>query len=933
MEIAAAASLLQHPSRRARLVMDAQGRVLAGNERARGSLFTPALTAELRPTLEAAMAQLRESPGRTIHHRHVTGDGRPLDCRLLAIVDADGAVIGFTCSVSDTSEAPDLVEPPDRARWRFALESAQDGLWDWSAESGRVYRSSRCFTMLGYPRQHVGEELDDWRALVHPDDRARVAEALQDHLTGRRPQYQTEYRVRDAAGEWRWILDRGRVVAWRPDGRPARVSGTHTDISPYKRIETQLREHDVLLQEAQRIGRIGSWAWDPVSDTVWWSAELYRIAGREPSLPAPTFAEQRALFTPASMQALERCVRRALADGTRYSLPMTLVRPDGEPREVEVTGELLSGTADGTTRLVGVVHDVTEQRQAEATSRWRNDLLNRIAAMGRIGGFELLSSGEVHFTDESHRIHGLEPGTPLQLQDVLALYDEPSRARILDHLRLLVERRVDDTAFEVSLAPPDGRARRLRVTGTIERGAEGVYRVTGLVQDITEEFEANERIEQLAHFDTLTGLPNRFLFRRRAEDAIAQIRHGEPPIALLFLDLDRFKDVNDTQGHEAGDRLLQAIAGRLRACVRGSDLVGRLGGDEFLVLLRDVERPEDAAVVARKIIAAIAEPVTLAHGDAKIGCSIGIALHGPGNADLEALLRAADTAMYAAKDAGRNTFEFYDDSFFRKVQRRVKLEQELRQALAGGELSLVYQPGLCLADDTVSGIEALLRWTGPDGTARSPVEFIPIAEDSGEIVAIGRWVLGEACAQARRWHEQGLEFGRIAVNVSAVQLRDPQFADEVLAICATHGWPTDRLELELTESALMRDTDVLRRTFDLFAANAVTLAVDDFGTGFSNLGYLHRFPVRHLKIDRAFVQRMHVAPRMLGLTQAVVSLGHSLGMAVVAEGVEDAATLALLRAQGCDQAQGYLIARPLPANELEAWLRERAAIPAGTSPR
>jgi EAL domain-containing protein (putative c-di-GMP-specific phosphodiesterase class I) len=280
--------------------------------------------------------------------------------------------------------------------------------------------------------------------------------------------------------------------------------------------------------------------------------------------------------------------------------------------------------------------------------------------------------------------------------------------------------------------------------------------------------------------------------------------------------------------------------------------------------------------------------------------------------------------MYAAKDAGRNTFQFYNDSFYEKVQRRVTLEQELRQALARRELSLVYQPTLSLGDGRVAGIEALLRWRTSAGDSRSPAEFIPVAEECGEILAIGRWVLGEACRQAREWHEQGLVFDRIAVNVSAVQLRDPQFATDVLEICARSHWPTDRLELELTESALMRDTDVLRRAFDLFSANGICLAVDDFGTGFSNLAYLHRFPVRHLKIDRSFVQQMGEGPRLRGLTQAVVSLGHALGMEVVAEGVETEAILAMLREQGCDQAQGYLFTRPLEPVALGTWLRAQA---------
>jgi diguanylate cyclase (GGDEF)-like protein/PAS domain S-box-containing protein len=921
MDAAFLTSLLQHPSRHALLALDAAGRLLAANDRAR-ELVTPSLEAELRQVLVGAMAQLAANPDRQVQHRH-RSEGVEIDCVLLAARDAEGDLQGYTVSLLAVDEAPDLAESPDRARWRFALENAQDGLWDWSADTGKVYRSSRCMSMLGYPRDHLSDELDSWRSMVHPDDQARVAEALENHIAGRHPKYQSEYRVRDARGRWRWILDRGRVIAWTLEGRPRRVIGTHTDITGYKQIEAQLREREVLLNQAQHVARIGSWSWDPETDSLWWSDELFLIAGLPAGAPPPPFRRQRALFEPASYERLQDASRRMLEDGSPYDMELVMLRPDGERRTVAARGEGIFGADGRVTRLVGVIHDVTERNRAEETSRWRNDLLNRIAAVGRIGGFELLvETGELQWTDENYRIHGIEPGTPLTVASSMQHYEEESRPRLLEAMRRMIEDGVAEQTLEVGYITPDERRLWLRIMARLELRDGRPYRITGLTQDITEEHEADERIEQLAHYDTLTGLPNRFLFRLRAEDAIGQVRNGEPPLALLFLDLDRFKLVNDTLGHAAGDQLLQEVAGRIKSCVRGSDLVGRLGGDEFLVLLREVGRPEDASVVARKIIAALGLPVDLAGTEVQVGCSIGIALLGDGNPDLDALLRAADTAMYAAKEGGRNSFQFYNDSFFEKVQRRVTLEQELRQALPRGELSLVYQPTVCLRHGNVTGIEALLRWQGPDGSLRSPVEFIPIAEDSGEILAIGRWVLAEACRQAGAWHEAGLQFGRIAVNVSAVQLRDPQFADDVLAICQRYRWPTDRLELELTESALMRDTEVLRRAFDLFAANGITLAVDDFGTGFSNLAYLHRFPVRHLKIDRSFVQQLSGdGERMRGLTQAVVTLGHALGMAVVAEGVETEITLDLLRQQGCDEAQGYLFTRPLAPEQLETWLR------------
>ncbi|WP_460457210.1 sensor domain-containing protein [Arenimonas alkanexedens] len=915
-------SMMLHPSRRALLVLDAAGRFVSGNDRAR-DLLTPALEEALQPVLADAIAQLADHPGRLVHHAYRNGD-LAMDCVLCAALNEDGRILGYTASLFNPSQEPELAESPSRARWRFALENAQDGLWDWSADTGRVYRSARCLGMLGYAPDYLPDNLDSWRQLVHPEDQPRVATALELHLEGQRDSYQSVYRARHADGDWRWILDRGRVIDWTLDRRPRRVIGTHTDITEYKLIEQQLRERELLMNQAQHVARLGSWSWDPDTDAIWWSDELFVIAGLPGDQPPPPFRGQRHLYEPESYERLKAASRRTLATGESYEMELVMVRPDGERRFTKARGEGMRAPDGRVLRLVGVIHDITDQVLAERNSKWRNDLLNRIAAMGRIGGFEMMADGQLHWTDENYRIHGLQPGSALSLEETLPNYDAQSQQRLREAIDRMFAEGSDEESLEVTYYTPDDRRIWLRITGRLEYVDGKPHRITGLTQDITEEHEASEQIEQLAHYDTLTGLPNRFLFRRRALDAIASVRKGEPPLALMFLDLDRFKNVNDTLGHEAGDRLLQEVAGRLRTCVRGSDLVGRLGGDEFLVLLREVGRPEDAAIVARKIIEALGQPISLGEHEARVGCSIGIALLSQGNPDLEALMRSADTAMYAAKDAGRNTFEFYNDSFYERVQRRVTLEQELRQALARKELSLVYQPTLSLADGRVSGIEALLRWRTTAGDSRSPVEFIPIAEECGEILAIGRWVLGEACRQAGEWHAQGLAFDRIAVNVSAVQLRDPQFATDVLEICARNHWPTSRLELELTESALMRDTDVLRRAFDLFSANGISLAVDDFGTGFSNLSYLHRFPVRHLKIDRSFVQQMADGARLQGLTQAVVSLGHALGMEVVAEGVETEASLTMLREQGCDQAQGYLFTRPLDPEALGTWLRAQA---------
>ncbi len=810
-------------------------------------------------------------------------------------------------------------------RWRYALDNAEDGIWDWSSDSATVFRSARCLTMLGYTPGSIGETVEDWRELVHPDDRERQAEAIRQHIAGAST-YKVEYRLRCADGSWRWILDRGKIIRRGSDGQALRVVGTHTDISAYKDMEQRLLERETLLDEAQRIGRVGSWSLDVASGKVWWSAELYRISGWPFGQDPPDFDQQQSLFTPDSLARVQAAVAGSIASGQGYEIEIEMLRPDGERRIVEVACEVVRDGSGEVARLIGAVRDVTEQRQATESARWRNKLLNRIASVGRIGGFDLdMQTGAVQWTEENYRIHGLPPGTPLQMDQILERYDEPSRERSLAALRRLESGESREETIEAVYDAPDGRRLVLQLMANVDGAPGGRRRLTGLTRDITEEREAGERIEQLAHYDVLTGLPNRFLFHQRAEEAIRLARRTRSSLGLLFIDLDRFKYVNDNLGHAAGDALLQEVSGRLKACLRGSDLIGRQGGDEFMVMLCELRKPEDAALVAEKIIAAVRAPFSIGEGEVQVGCSVGIALLNDANADLESLMRASDTAMYAAKDAGRNTYQFYNDSFFERMRRRGQLETELRQAITKEELFLVYQPTVSLSGGgDVVGFEALLRWRAPDGELRSPMEFIPIAEETGEILSIGLWVLEQACRQARAWDDAGLVFSSMAVNVSAVQLRDPQFAQRVLDICARTQWPPWRLVLELTESALMHDSESLRRTFAVFEANRVQLSVDDFGTGFSNLLYLHRFPVRQLKIDRSFISQMLEDLQVGVLTQAIISLGHAMGLRVVAEGVETEITLRALRNQGCDEAQGFLLTHPLPPKEMEAWVRARA---------
>ena len=452
---------------------------------------------------------------------------------------------------------------------------------------------------------------------------------------------------------------------------------------------------------------------------------------------------------------------------------------------------------------------------------------------------------------------------------------------------------------------------------------ENGHRLYGACQDITERKEAGERIAYLAHHDVLTGLPNRVLLRDRFAHALALAdRHGSH-LAILFLDLDNFKMVNDTLGHAAGDRLLQAVAAQLRDCVRDTDTVSRQGGDEFVVLLNDVHHTTTVERVAGKILERLATPLDIDGNVLTTSASIGICVHPEDGRDFDLLLQKADTAMYAAKEAGRNGYRFFNGEMNRHAQEHLRLQHRLRQALAGGELTLHYQPLIELAGGRVVGAEALLRWSDPELGDVSAARFIPVAEDCGLIVPIGAWVLEEACRQAQRWGDAGLGDLTISVNLSSLQLRRGDFVESIAAVLDRSGLAPQRLELELTESVLLHDSKLTLETLGRLKATGVRLAIDDFGTGYSSLSYLRRIPIDTLKIDRSFVRNVATDPDSAAIVHAILQLARSLCLGAVAEGVESTDQVEFLRAAGCAQAQGYLFSPALSAVELEAWVRGR----------
>jgi diguanylate cyclase (GGDEF)-like protein len=553
-----------------------------------------------------------------------------------------------------------------------------------------------------------------------------------------------------------------------------------------------------------------------------------------------------------------------------------------------------------------------------------------------LGSFSLdPQTGELVGSRELRRVLAVDPALPLDLAVLLERVHPEDREEFAVALETCVR---DGTAFELDHRSTgvDVSERTLHSQAERVNAADGTFRVEGTVQDVTDRKLVEEQVRYLAYHDSLTSLGNRRLFKERLALALDESRRAGGVLGVLFLDLDGFKLINDTLGHSAGDHLLKEVAERLvnsvrspedpiGSTVRAAKLVARLGGDEFTILLGDIRGPQDVARVARRVLRALAEPLELDGHRVVVGASIGITTSPPDGDDVDTLLRNCDTAMYHAKEQGRNNYQFFAESMNTAVLERLVLENRLRGAIEREELELYYQPRIDLETESVAGFEALARWRDSELGVVPPTVFIPLAEDAGLIRAIGDWALRAAVRQLAEWDAAGIS-ARLSVNLSGHQLGAGSLLRGVVEALRTAAVDPQRLELEITETALLQDESSAISILEQLRAMGVSIALDDFGTGYSSLSYLLRLPVDTLKIDRSFIQRVDEEAADAALVGAIVSMAKIRGLRVVAEGVESAEQLAVLRELGCDEVQGHLFSPALPASEIPGVVRELSAL-------
>ena len=717
--------------------------------------------------------------------------------------------------------------------------------------------------------------------------------------------------------------------------RPSHAAGSEDEldlvVNAINDMRFNMRQYYKELQASEETLRLateatqdGIWDWDVHSNVVQYSPGWSKILGYAHAEVTADYAFWETKIHPHDRAATLATVQTHLqGQHAAFSIEHRLRTKSGDWKWVLVRGQVVERDVEGKPiRVVGNMSDISYRRRSEEQQRLAATVFDNIReAIMVVDADRRIVTVNQAFT-ETTGFSALE----VIGQDSRILYSQDQDDGTYDRLWNTVK----DTGHwkgELSNLRKNGGGypALLGISAVHDRSGKLTHYV-GILSDISD-IKANEaRIEHLAHHDPLTGLPNRILLNDRLEWALAAAQRQRTMVALLFLDLDHFKVTNDSLGHVIGDKLLQSVAARLLDCVRGTDTVSRQGGDEFLIVVADLQDADTAGRVAGKILERLAEPFNVEGHTINTSFSIGVSLYPGDGENFSALLRKADTALYHAKQGGRNNYHFFTEAMNASVFDRMQLENRLRQALANNELSLVFQPLVDLSTGRTVGAEALLRWQNPELGNVSPARFIPIAEEAGLITTIGKWVLQTACRQLRLWQQAGLPGIVMAVNISAVQFKRDNLVETVAEVLRETGVSPEYLELELTESALMQESERVLDILQKLKALGVSLSIDDFGTGYSSLSYLKRFSVDKLKIDQSFVRDLTADSDDAAIVLAVIQLGHSLKLRTIAEGVETQEQLNFLRENGCHEAQGYFLSRPIPAKEFALLLAHGSLI-------
>ncbi len=848
---------------------------------------------------------------------------RETTLEIAARIDAEGEVSSLNATLEDRvmQRTSELHAATKHLHLRSAaLEAAANGIVIADRHGTIVWANHAFTTMTGYSKEEVlGKNPRLLKSGVHPES-----------------YYANLWTTISSGKVWR-----GEIVNRRKDGTTYTEEmtitpvthdlGSVTDayfIAIKQDITERRRVQDALVESERRYRSL----FENMLEGFAYCEMLFDDRGRPIDFVYLAVNNAFGTFT-----GLENVVGKRVTEvipGIKESQPELFERYGrvaltGEPERFEIELKALgrwfsiSAYSAGNGCFVATFDNITERKQAEEALLFKTALLEAQSETTIDGILAVDEFGHIILANKQFGFHFGIPDELLSTRDdlillkhVMAKIEDPDG--FFERVKYLYSHRDEKSRDEIRFK--DGKVIDRYSAPLIDPKSQHRGRIW-YFRDITDRKLAEERVQFLAYYDALTGLPNRILLQDRLDKALAGARRRKDKVALLFLDLDGFKNINDSLGHSVGDLLLQEVSERLKGWAREQDTVARVGGDEFLIVLSGVKDIPDAAVAAQRLMDAMTAAFVVQGHSLSVGCSIGISIFPEHGADGQTLIKNADAAMYSAKNNGRNNFRFFTEEMNGQVVERLTLENSLRLALNNQELFLVYQPQMDIATGRITGLEALLRWQHPKLGLVPPNKFIRIAENTGLIVPIGEWVLRTACSQVRKWQDEGLLAVPVAVNVSAIQFRQQNFCELIRRVLHETGLDPQYLELELTESLLLDNADLMLSVVQELTDMGLTLAIDDFGTGYSSFGYLKRYQVSKLKIDRLFIRDIAVNPDDAAITIAIISMAKSLNLKVIAEGVENEAQMTFLRAYHCDEIQGYYFSKPLAVDKVADKLR------------
>ena len=892
------------------------------------------------PPSMAAVQRLLAGAGQVeqvaLDKRYLRRDGSIIFCNsaLTRLDDDQGrprSLLAVTVDLTQRRQAEAALRDSEEFH-RYAAEAGAIGKWEIDLASGDCTVSPRMAALLGYPAEQTVLTSAQWSSMVEPEDLMKLTAELEAAAIAD-AQLDIELRIRrHGSGELRWMYTRGGVVK-DSSGRSARLHGVSLDITARKESEAALRASEeryrmltelspdaMLVNVANRIVYA-----NPAAVAMLGGAGTGDIVGHSPF----------AFIAPEFHDAVRKRIDDALRDGHhRLSLmEQRWRRIDGTEVDVQVSAGFI--TWENQSAIQVLLRDITEQQGIRDALRISNERLKLAIEGSGEGIWDWDIRRDVYtFSDHLKRMLnlGIEDRSPEDIKEALRRRIHPDDLpRIWMALRAYIEGRESAYACEFRVQRPNGSWIWMLSRGIIvARDIDGrPLLMTGTMQDISAKKEADERIWHHANFDALTGLPNRRLFRDRLDQEVRKAARSGQQVALLFIDLDRFKQVNDLLGHDAGDTLLAQAANRIKGCVRDADTVARLGGDEFTVILTTLDSLARVELVCQKILETLESPFHIGKEVAYMSGSIGVTIYPNDAITSEELIRKADQAMYAAKNAGKNQFSYFTYAMDEKAHLRLRLASELRSAMPAGQLEVHYQPVLDLGSGDIFKAEALLRWQHPRFGLVEPSSFIPLAEETGIINQIGNWVFKQAATCSRQWSERIGERFQIGVNKSPIQFLAHNDDADWLQYLKRSNVPGSSISIEITEGMLLHASSSVTNKLLEYRDAGIQVAIDDFGTGYSSMAYLKKFDIDYLKIDQSFVSEIVTDAGSRTIAESIIVMAHKLGLKVIAEGIETPEQLALLVAAGCDYGQGFLFARAMAPAEFEKLLLENRA---GRSP-